>query len=478
MSFEHLNNKTPDIIIVNNFYKDPDAMRNYALNLHYANPEDHGAVGYRSELGRKILDGTKEYFEKLLGRKIKSGPECGGWDYSTNGCLQYGPANTPVVYHSDSQQFAGIIYLTPDAPPTSGTTIYRHKKYKTMDMSIFDKSDWCGDVTNKDFLFIDKRPWEPVDRTGNVYNRLVLFRGSNVHSASEYFGDNVNTSRLYQLFFFDFVEKEESNIGVFEIDNKLATVNNYHQNTSATFKLFKKCFIGDCIRRGFRWEEHQHDVIDKYLDENSVCIEAGGHIGTLAVKLAKTCRMTYSFEPIKHTYDLLKFNMELNCESKRYQLFNKGLGDSNRLENISWISPESACAIGLTNNFFEACDNEICDKDNMAMEIEIITIDSLKLDQLDYLKIDVEGYEEHVINGGINTITKFKPIIILECYESFHPLIQASIHFVQEKYKFLIDMGYKVEHVWMADFLFIYDSDSGPIKPSVPLIVELSDSKK
>ena len=237
---------------------------------------------------------------------------------------------------------------------------------------------------------------------------------------------------------------------IFEISNKLTTINNYHKNTPATFKLFKKCNVCDCIRRGYRWEEHQHDIIDKYLDEKSIVIEAGSHIGTIAVKLAKTCGLTYCFEPVINTYSLLEFNMNKNCISNKFKLFNKGLGERIKTENISWISNEGSGGIGITNNFFEPAKQR-----DKTETIEIITIDSLNLDRLDYIKIDIEGYEEHVIIGGIDTIKKHKPIIVLECYETFSPLKPASLEYVKNKYNLLLNLGYKIQHIWNADFLFI-----------------------
>ncbi len=46
-------------------------------------------------------------------------------------------------------------------------------------------------------------PFEPVDVLGNVYNRLVIFDASAIHSASQYFGTIKENARLWQMFFFD-----------------------------------------------------------------------------------------------------------------------------------------------------------------------------------------------------------------------------------------------------------------------------------
>ena len=204
-SNKYIKNKSiPGVIIVDDFYTNPDEIRNYALSINYSEPENHGAVGYRCENGKKIFDGTKDYFEKILNTRIQSHSSVGGWDYGTNGCFQWCPLGTPLVYHADSQEYAGIIYLTPDAPPECGTSFLRHNKYKiTNGNEIFKKHDWDNsDVKYKD-PFINKLNWELVDKIGNVYNRLVIFKSHSVHAVSEYFGEDIHNSRLFQLFFFD-----------------------------------------------------------------------------------------------------------------------------------------------------------------------------------------------------------------------------------------------------------------------------------
>jgi hypothetical protein len=47
----------------------------------------------------------------------------------------------------------------------------------------------------------DMTKWEMVDRIGNVYNRLVLYRSDIFHSSLDYFGSDMYNGRLFQLFF-------------------------------------------------------------------------------------------------------------------------------------------------------------------------------------------------------------------------------------------------------------------------------------
>ena len=193
----------PNIIVIDNFYENPDALREYALGLKYEPPENHGAVGNRCENGRKIIDGTKELFEKLLHKTIPPGNNHGEWNYSTNGCFQWCDGSTRIVYHCDSQKYAGIVYLTPDAPINCGTSFLRHKKYKLRTGEIFSKNDWYDSLLNYNEQHIDKTPWEIVDSVGNIYNRLVIFDAQYIHAVTEYFGETIKNSRLFQLFFFN-----------------------------------------------------------------------------------------------------------------------------------------------------------------------------------------------------------------------------------------------------------------------------------
>lgn len=78
--------------------------------------------------------------------------------------------------HRDPCEWAGILYLTPNAPLEAGTGIYK------------------GDLTNS----------ELVNGIGNVYNRIILYPGEMLHrSIVSGFGSNKETGRLTQTFFFN-----------------------------------------------------------------------------------------------------------------------------------------------------------------------------------------------------------------------------------------------------------------------------------
>lgn len=182
--------------IVDNFYDDPDAIREFALSREF----DEGGFG-RGYIGRRtkqqyLFPGLKERFESIMGKKISA------WeDHGMNGRFQTAWSGEALVYHCDSQRWGGMLYLTPDAPYQCGTTMYANKK--TRARTYYDKG-WDDAWTNiPGDCHLDGTPFEPVDVLGNVYNRLVIFDASCIHSASEYFGTVMENSRLWQMFFFD-----------------------------------------------------------------------------------------------------------------------------------------------------------------------------------------------------------------------------------------------------------------------------------
>jgi len=197
-----IGNKIPSIIAVDDFYQDPDEVRDYALTLDFQkNKQYHKGQRTRQ---KTFFKGTYEFFEDTLKKKITS------WDTQPhNGVFQFCTAEDQLVYHTDSQTYAAVVFLTPDAPAECGTSFFKHKanglrKYPTdADCKKFNKSheELYWDMFKGNFY--DKTPWELVDVVGNVYNRMAIWDAKLVHAATQYFGKEKIDSRLFHMFFFD-----------------------------------------------------------------------------------------------------------------------------------------------------------------------------------------------------------------------------------------------------------------------------------
>lgn len=196
------NSVVPRFWVVEDFYDNPKEIRQFALEQVYF--PDEGSVGSRTRK-QFMFEGVKEKFESIMQKKICDHTDNGHgfYDNGINGRFQTCHAGTPLVYHCDSQQYAAMIYLTPDAPPECGTSFFRHRETKIRHNS---EIDWGSDQGNKVFnqhTFLDRTPYELIDTIGNVFNRLVIFDGGLIHAASEYFGWDISSGRLFHMFFFD-----------------------------------------------------------------------------------------------------------------------------------------------------------------------------------------------------------------------------------------------------------------------------------
>lgn len=179
------------LIVVDNVYEDPIAVRNYALGLDYLEDSRY-YKGLRSTTNYRPA-GLQQIIERAIGQPIST------WDtHNINGCFQITMATDPQVYHYDDQRWAGVLYLTPGAPIESGTRLLRSKINNARNY----REDYdADDAFNGDFY--DSTKFEVVDSAGNIFNRLIIMDANSFHSAGPYFGNTKETGRLVQLFFFD-----------------------------------------------------------------------------------------------------------------------------------------------------------------------------------------------------------------------------------------------------------------------------------
>jgi len=196
--------KGPDLIVVDNFYKDPDKVRDYALQQDFkANEKYH--KGSRTEK-QYIPSWAKAEFSKLLNKEVT--------DFvGATGVFQYCVAKDSVVYHYDTQMYAAMVYLSPDAPLQTGTQTLKSKITGLYAAATDEDATRLGKTKEElDALsfngnnFYDKHNFELVDRVANVYNRCVIFNARALHSATSYYGDTKENSRLFHLYFFNVKE--------------------------------------------------------------------------------------------------------------------------------------------------------------------------------------------------------------------------------------------------------------------------------
>jgi hypothetical protein len=162
------------ITVIDNFFDDPDLIRNYAMTVDYRSPrQNDGWRGFRSNqlnanipTEKFVIESIESSLSEIFEKTIKSDIY---FHCSPEFIMQEVQNFHDYKYHEDDSDCAGIVYLTPNPPKNSGTCI---KGVKCIE---------------------------------NVYNRLLTYPGKLTHGPDNLFGNDLSTTRLTVTFFCKFI---------------------------------------------------------------------------------------------------------------------------------------------------------------------------------------------------------------------------------------------------------------------------------
>ena len=183
-------------LVIDNFYSNPDDTRKFILTQEFKIRGNYPGKITISFADENTRDCIQKYISAFAGKIIRF--EMGNDNTNYNGSFQYTTSRDRSWIHTDSwNNWAAVLYLTPNAPESSGTGLYKYKDgTKSSDNLSKQKIDEI-DEDNQDLT-----KWTLVDRIGNVYNRMVIFNAKQYHCSLDYFGTNKENGRLFQVFFF------------------------------------------------------------------------------------------------------------------------------------------------------------------------------------------------------------------------------------------------------------------------------------
>jgi FkbM family methyltransferase len=160
-------------------------------------------------------------------------------------------------------------------------------------------------------------------------------------------------------------------------------------------------------------QDSSFDLLN-YLSKGDHVLDIGGNIGQTGLRMAEKVGPTgsvVSFEPYPPTFQKYEKNLSLN---KIYQplirIENIGLGTTET--TVKMFQP---CA---TNSGSYRMLHNDADNPEGLIDVEITTLDKYvqkhSIAKVDFIKIDVEGFEFNVLRGAENTLLKFKPCMYIE----------------------------------------------------------------
>ena len=151
-------------------------------------------------------------------------------------------------------------------------------------------------------------------------------------------------------------------------------------------------------------------IASQFINDDAIALDIGANIGVTSVSMARLFKSgtVYSFEPSKSNYEFccqnLKLNGITNCFPYQIAIGNEE-GEVDFLHTDFGAGSHVVTNATLSKKYgtYKVRINSI---DNILKELDSREI---KIDQVDFIKIDVEGFELSVINGMEETIEKYNP---------------------------------------------------------------------
>jgi FkbM family methyltransferase len=193
--------------------------------------------------------------------------------------------------------------------------------------------------------------------------------------------------------------------------------------------------VDHCIY--FCTEQKALDNFIGHLKTSDTIIDIGANIGYTTLLFSKTVQQgkVLSIEPSKELYNTINDHLTLN-KITNVTCLNIGLGETEKTAQLYKVSENNS---GM-NRVFENAETGF-----NSESISIKTLDDVvweqRIEKVNAIKIDVEGYEYKILKGAYNTIKTHKPILLVEIDDLNLKEQQAS---PMEVFKFLEGLNYSI----------------------------------
>lgn len=150
------------------------------------------------------------------------------------------------------------------------------------------------------------------------------------------------------------------------------------------------------------------EVLYGLIKKDYIIFDVGANIGETTLNFAKITQnngYVHSFEPSKLCFGKLEHNLSLN-KFNNIKFNNFGLGE---VEGQYYLQTDR-----LNNNGGNRIHLESQSQPNIFVNTMDNYVTTEKINKVDFIKIDVEGFEYSVLKGGRNTIEKHLPILFIE----------------------------------------------------------------
>ena len=253
-------------VSVDNFFSEPDFIREWGMSLP-KQPEPEGNYPGKRSQPLHILDRNfaNTFLLKVISCYFDLKYEDISWK-SSNVRFQLinkfdddknNAKNIGWIHQDYGHDLAGLVYLTPDADLSTGTSLFNlkpeyEKNFLTYGPEPEKQALYLGEKVNDkyyaDSLNIRNSKFYEKTNFSNVYNRLIVYDANEFHRANSFF--TKNNERLTLVFFINDITCSKAPMDricdVENFDNKMKIrINNFYENIKSEEKLSEQTDIPD-----------------------------------------------------------------------------------------------------------------------------------------------------------------------------------------------------------------------------------------
>lgn len=172
------------------------------------------------------------------------------------------------------------------------------------------------------------------------------------------------------------------------------------------------------IIRSGKFHDHLFDVIARYVDDGGVCLDIGANVGFMALGTSILCPNSkiYAIEASASNFTMLEQNARL---VDNILPLHTAIGEADTTRRFF----EDSAYGYLVNEADSAGPMPATTREVRCAKLDTL-ISELGIQQLHFIKVDVEGGEPQVLKGGQETLRCFRPICLMEfnswCLQGIH----------------------------------------------------------
>ena len=208
-------------------------------------------------------------------------------------------------------------------------------------------------------------------------------------------------------------------------------------------RVAKDYFITGFYERGFvDW------TCDNFLNENKAVIDIGAHIGWYTIDMAKKAKHVYAFECSPKSFNYLCANIALNQLDYNVSKFNCALSNTNISMPYYIRDPKDGGGNGISKFDYDVVNNV------PYVLVPCKPLDDFHFENINFIKMDVEGHEKQVLQGAKQTIlSNDYPKILFESWDDEKPNLPVK-ELKQDLFEYIRNtFEYKIIHVGQDMYL-------------------------